>query len=238
MADDTRWDHPAWHSNPFWSAWQQAYLGATRWAQDALLATPGLSEGERRRAAFWHRVFANALAPTNTFWGNPEAQRRAWATGGQSLWEGVKHFWADVAAGQVRMTDPNAFRVGQDLATTPGQVVARSALAEVIRYHPMRPTTYHRPLVVVPPWINKYYILDLTPEKSLVRYLCDAGFDLFVISWRNPNAGMAATTFEDYLRDGIDFAVQTALRLTSADQVQTVGYCLGGTALAIYAAAK
>jgi len=238
VADDTRWDHPAWQNNPFWSAWQQAYLGATRLVQDALLATPGLAEGERHRAAFWHRVFANALAPTNFFWGNPEAQRRALASGGESLWQGVKHFLADVAAGEVRMTRAEDFRVGENLATTPGQVVARSVLAEVIRYHPTTETTYRRPLVIVPPWINKFYILDLTPEKSLVRYLRDAGFDLFIVSWRNPDASMAGTTFEDYLRDGIDFAVETARHLSGADQVQAVGYCLGGTALAAYAATR
>ncbi|MEJ5269609.1 MAG: PHA/PHB synthase family protein [Hydrogenophilus thermoluteolus] len=238
VADDTRWDHPAWQTHPFWAGWQQAYLGATRLMQDALYATPGLSEKERRRAAFWHRTFANALAPTNFFWSNPEAQRRALATSGASLWQGMKNFWADVAAGQVRMSRTDDFRVGDNLATTPGQVVARNALAEVIRYHPATPNQYARPLVIVPPWINKFYILDLTPQKSLVRFLRDAGFDLFIISWRNPTAEMAATTFEEYLRLGIDCAVETARTLSGSDKVQAVGYCLGGTALASYAAAK
>ncbi|GAB6049898.1 class I poly(R)-hydroxyalkanoic acid synthase [Hydrogenophilus islandicus] len=238
VADDSRWDHPAWQDHPLWAGLQQAYFGATRFIQDAIYAAPGVAERERRRAAFWHRVFANAWAPTNFLWTNPEAQRRLLASGGESLWQGVKNFWADMAAGQVRMSRTDDFRVGENLATTPGQVVAKSALAEVIRYRPSTPTQYARPLVIVPPWINKFYILDLTPEKSLVQFLRDAGFDVFLISWRNPTPEMAATTFDDYLRDGIDLAVETARSLSGADRVQAVGYCLGGTALASYAAVK
>ncbi len=237
VADDDRWDHPAWQQNPFFAAWQQAYLGATRLVQDALYATPGLEEKERRQAAFWHRTWANALAPTNFFWTNPEAVRRATASEGQSVWAGFKRFLGDVAAGQVRMTRVEDFRVGENLATTPGQVVARNALAEVIRYHPTQAKVHRRPVVIVPPWINKFYILDLTPEKSLVRYLLDAGFDVFILSWRNPGPEFAETTFDDYLRKGIDHAVQTALASTGSDRVHAAGYCLGGTALACYAAA-
>ena len=234
--DDTRFSDPVWTEEAGWDIVKQGYLLITRHIQDMLYLTPGLSGNERRRAAFWWRKYLNAVAPTNYLWSNPVALRLALESHGQSLVRGFENYLDDLEAGTIRMTNPDDFQVGENLATTPGAVVARNELLEVIRYRPSRSQVHSRPLLIVTPWINKFYVLDLTARKSMVAYLLDQGFDVYITSWKNPGPEMADTGFDDYIVRGVDFAVQTARKLSQADQVTAAGYCIGGTALAIYMA--
>ena len=235
-ADDQRFADPVWTQSAGWDVLKQYYLFFTRNVQDALFQTPGLAPKERRRAAFWWRKWLNMVAPTNYFLTNPVAVRKAIETNGQSLAKGLEEFVKDLRAGTVRMTSPEDFKVGSNLATTPGEVVFRNRLIELIHYAPMTPKVQEVPIVIVMPWINKFYVLDLTPKKSMVQYLLKQGFSVFIVSWKNPSADMAATTFDDYLTDGVDAAVNVARRITGAPRVHAVGYCIGGTLLATYMA--
>ena len=234
--DDLRFSDPVWTSEPGWSLLKQWYLFHTRHVQDALFQTPGLAPKERRRAAFWWRNWLNAMAPTNFLATNPVAQRKAVETRGDSLRRGFEIFMDDVQARTVRMTEPGDFHVGTTLATTPGAVVLRNRLLELIHYTPTAPRVRPTPIVIVTPWINKFYVLDLAPEKSLVRHLLAQGFDVYITSWRNPGADMRDTSFDDYVTDGVDAAVRAARELSGADKVHAVGYCIGGTLLAVYMA--
>jgi polyhydroxyalkanoate synthase len=164
------------------------------------------------------------------------AMRKAVESHGESLLRGVQNFLADLQAGDIRMTRPDDFAVGQNLATTPGKVVLRNRLLELIHYAPTANAVHRVPLLIVTPWINKFYILDLTPKKSLVKFLLDQGFDVFITSWKNPDAAMADVGFDDYLTEGIDAAIAAVRGISKADAVNAVGYCIGGTALAIYLA--
>ncbi|GAB4174252.1 MAG: class I poly(R)-hydroxyalkanoic acid synthase [Rhodocyclaceae bacterium] len=235
-ADDKRFADPAWRDSASFDIVKECYLLLTRHIQDALYETPGLSGKERRRAAFWSRKWLNAMAPTNFLWLNPEAMRKAAATRGESLARGFRNFLDDLRAGTVRMTDPEDFRVGENLATTPGAVVYRNDLLEVIHYAATTESVHAVPMVIVTPWINKFYVLDLAPRKSLVKYLVDQGFSVFVTSWKNPGPEMRDTGFEHYLMGGVDRIIEVARGITGASQVHAVGYCIGGTALAMYLA--
>jgi polyhydroxyalkanoate synthase len=235
-ADDTRFADPMWKDSASFDIIKEWYLLLTHNVQDALYQTPGLSGKERRRAAFWWRKWLNAVAPTNFFWTNPVAMHKYVATHGDSLVRGMQNFFADVREGGVRMTDPSDFRVGGNLATTPGAVVFRNDLLEVLHYSPTTAQVFAVPVVIVTPWINKFYILDLNSRKSLVKFLLDQGFSVFITSWRNPDAEMRDVTFDRYLTDGVERAIQVAREICNADKVHAVGYCIGGTALAMYMA--
>ena len=234
--DDRRFADPVWTQSAFWSQVMDWYLLHTHRIQDAVLRTPGLSEKERRRAAFWSRQWLNAVAPTNFLWTNPVALRKAVESNGESLQRGLRIFLDDLAAGTVRMTDPQDFRVGGNIATTPGAVVFRNRLLEVIHYTPVSARTREMPIVLVTPWINKFYVLDLTPDKSMVRYLLEQGYEVFITSWKNPGAEMRDTSFDDYLTQGVAEAVRVARAVSGAARVHAVGYCIGGTLLATYMA--
>ena len=234
--EDTRFADPVWTESPSWDIVKQWYLLYTHWLQDHLYATPGLSEAERRRGAFWMRTVLNALAPTNFLLTNPVALQKLAATRGESLRRGMELLLQDVRDGDISMTDKRPFRVGENLGTTPGQVVFRNRLLEVIQYTPTTDKVQAVPVVIVAPWINKYYILDLTAKKSLVKWLTDQGFSVFITSWKNPDAQMSAVTFDDYVVDGIDQIVKVAGSVCKSKQVNLVGYCLGGTGVAIYMA--
>ncbi|MBN8283627.1 alpha/beta fold hydrolase [Zoogloea sp.] len=234
--DDNRFNDPVWAESPTWDLVKDWYLTFTHRAQDMLYDTPALSARERRRAAFWWRKWLNAVAPTNFLWTNPVALRKAFETHGQSVMSGWQNFIADVQAGDVQMTAQANFEVGVNLATTSGAVVFRNNLLEVIHYTPTQPRIHAEPVVIVTPWINKFYILDLNPKKSMVRYLLDQGLDVFITSWRNPGPEMAETRFDDYLLDGVDTIVRVAREMSGAQRVHAVGYCIGGTALSIYMA--
>jgi polyhydroxyalkanoate synthase len=234
--DDQRFSDPVWTNEPGWDLLKQWYLFSTRHVQDALFQTPGLSPKERRRAAFWWRQWMNAAAPTNFLFTNPVAMRKAVESKGESLRHGIEVFLEDREAGTVRMTDPGDFQVGKNLATTPGAVVFRNRLIELIHYAPTVSKVRRTPIVIVTPWINKFYVLDLDPKKSMVRFLLDRGYDVYITSWKNPGQELAETGFDDYLTLGVDEAVRVARALSGAKQVHAVGYCIGGTLLATYMA--
>lgn len=229
--DDTRFADPVWQESASWDLVKEWYLLMTHQIQDMLYQTPGLSSRERRRAAFWWRKWLNALAPTNFLPTNPVALRKAAESNGESLLRGWHNFAADLQAGNIRMTRPDDFRVGVNLATTPGKIVLRNRLLELIHYQPTAAQVQRVPLLIVTPWINKYYILDLVPKKSMIRFLLDQGFDVYVTSWKNPDAALAGVGFEDYLTEGIDAAVSAMRAISGAAQVHAAGYCIGGTAL-------
>ncbi len=234
--DDNRFADPVWKEAPTWDLIKEWYLILTHHVQDMLYETPGLSQKDRRRAAFWWRKWLNAVAPTNFLLTNPVALRKASETGGASLIQGFQNFLADLEAGNVRMTDPKDFKVGGNLATTPGQVVFRNDLLELIHYTPTRPQIRQMPVLIVTPWINKFYILDLNSKKSMVRYLLDQGLDVFITSWKNPGPAMRDVRFDDYLVRGVQAAVDAVRQMSGQDKVHAVGYCIGGTALVTYLA--
>ena len=234
--DDVRFKDPVWTEDANYSLMKQWYLFYTRHMQDALFETPGLAPKERRRAAFWWRNWLNAVAPTNFLATNPVAQRKALETRGESLRKGYEIFMDDMRAKTVRMTESGDFKVGVNLATTPGAVVFRNRLLELVHYTPTANKVRAMPIVIVTPWINKFYVLDLDARKSMVRWLLEQGYDVYITSWKNPGADMHETSFSDYVTDGVDAAVQVARKLSGAEKVHAVGYCIGGTLLAVYMA--
>jgi len=236
QADDARFSDPVWSEAPTWDIIKESYLAITHRLEDMLFETPGLSEKERRRAAFWVRNWLNALAPTNFFLTNPVAMRKYVETHGESLVRGFRHFMRDAQAKNIRMVEADAYEVGVDLATTPGRVVLRNRLVELIHYTPTTAQVHKTPIVIITPWINKFYILDLTPRRSMVKYLTDQGYSVFITSWKNPTAEMANVSFDDYLREGVDQVVDAARKLCKAPQVHLTGYCIGGTLVATYMA--
>lgn len=231
-ADDERFADPVWTESLPFSLLKQYYLLYTHWLEEALFETPDAPAREKRHAAFWARQWLNAVAPSNYLYTNPVALKKFWESGGESLTRGLKLWLDDLRSGEVQMADRSAFQVGKNLATTPGSVVYRNELMELIQYAPATPEVHALPIVIFPPWINKYYILDLTEKKSLVRYLVGKGFTVFVVSWRNPTAAMADTTFDDYLMKGMREAVDVARETCGTRHVHAAGYCIGGTALA------
>jgi polyhydroxyalkanoate synthase len=236
QAGDARFADPIWSESATWDIVKESYLAITHRIEDMLFETPGQSEKERRRAAFWAREWLNALAPTNFFLTNPVAMRKYIETNGESLAAGFRNFMRDVEAKNIRMVEADAFKVGTDLATTPGRVVLRNRMVELIQYTPTTAQVHKTPIVIVTPWINKFYILDLTPKKSLVKYLTDQGYSVFITSWKNPTAEMADVRFDDYLLEGVDQAIEMARKLTKSPQVHLTGYCIGGTLVATYMA--
>jgi len=234
--DDSRFEDPVWADSPTWDLIKEWYLVLTHHMQDMLYDTPGLSQKERRRAAFWWRNGLNAVSPSNFLFTNPVAMRKAIESRGESLTRGFHNFLDDLAAGNIRMTRPEDFKVGVNLAVTPGKVVFRNGLLEVLHYTPTQPKVRQMPIVIVTPWINKFYILDLNPRKSMIRFLLDQGFDVFITSWKNPGEEMRDVSFDAYLTEGIQPLIDVARRLSGAPKVHAAGYCIGGTALATYMA--
>ena len=230
---DERFQDPVWNEQPGFSYLKEMYLLYSRWLENAIYATEGIEPSRRQRAAFWVRQWLDAIAPSNFFWTNPEALRRGIASHGYSLLWGLQNWLRDTAAGEVRMVEPDAFTVGHDLAATPGQVVLRNDLLELIQYAPTTERVHAVPVVLIAPWINKNYIMDRGPRNSLVRYLVDQGFTVFVTSWKNPTPEARATTLDDYLLRGVRPALETARAIRGVPQVHAAGYCLGGTALAM-----
>ncbi len=185
--------------------------------------------------AFFTQQFADALAPTNTLATNPAALRALWESKGESLARGAEHFARDMARGQGRLAvsqaDAEKFTVGENVAATPGHVVFRNAIIELIQYTPVTPRVYERPIIIYPPWINKFYILDLRPENSMIRWLTEQGFTVFLASWVNPTPELAHKTFADYMREGVYAARDAVTRQTGVEKPHAVGYCIGGTML-------
>ncbi|HJW26107.1 MAG TPA: alpha/beta hydrolase [Rhodocyclaceae bacterium] len=235
-ADDARFSDPVWKDAATWDIVKEWYLAITRRLENMYFETPGLSNKERRRAAFWLRKWLNMMAPTNFFWLNPVAMKRCVETNGESLVQGWGNFLRDAEAKNILMVEPDAFTVGKDLATTPGKVVFRNRMLELIHYAPTTEKVKAVPIVITTPWINKFYILDLTPKKSMVKYLTDQGFSVFITSWKNPTADMAGVRFDDYLTEGVDQVVKVVCDFCKVPQVHLVGYCIGGTLVSTYMA--
>ncbi|MDD2728021.1 alpha/beta fold hydrolase [Malikia sp.] len=234
--EDERFADPIWLQSPGFDILKEGFLSFDHRLRTLYNTAPGLARHEQERAYFWIHNWLNSIAPTNFFWTNPQALQRAQETGGDSLLAGWKHFVRDALAGNILMVEQDAFRVGQDLGTTPGQVVFRNRLLELIHYAPATEQVRATPIVICTPWINKFYILDLNPKKSLVKYLTEQGFSVFITSWKNPGPEMSEVGFDDYLQDGVAEAVRVAREFCGVPQVHLTGYCIGGTLVAAYMA--
>ncbi|MBV8688885.1 MAG: class I poly(R)-hydroxyalkanoic acid synthase [Candidatus Eremiobacteraeota bacterium] len=232
---DKRFSHPAWEQNPGLRALKEAYLLATDAVLSSIENTPGADPKAIRRAKFFAKQFADAMSPSNFAFFNPLVIEETLRTGGQNLAKGFENLLEDIRenAGRPALVDKKAFRVGENVAVTPGRVVYRNELCELIQYAPSTKSVYQTPVLVAPPWINKYYVLDLQPENSLLKALVDQGFTTFVISWRNPDASMRDLTMRDYLVHGPLECARVTTEITGSKQCDAVGYCIGGTLLAM-----
>lgn len=232
---DKRWRSRHWQENPVFDAMKQSYLLNQRFLMGLIEGAKGLDDATRRKVQFVTRQMIDALAPTNFAMTNPDVLEETFRTRGENLTRGLTHLVADLERGQGRLalsqTDMEGFEVGRDLATTPGAVIWRNRVMELIQYAPATEQVRRRPLLIAPPWINKYYILDLRPHGSMVRWLTEQGFTVFLISWVNPDASMKDATFEDYIEEGLLTALKIVEEATGERQVDTVGYCIGGTML-------
>ncbi len=232
---DDRFKDAEWSQNPYFDYWKQVYLLTTQWAEKLVEGTEGVDAKTRARAEFYLRQLSSASSPSNFPLTNPEVLRETIATNGENLVRGLELLGGDLAKSaeglKINQTDLAAFEVGKNLAVTPGKVVFQNDVIQLIQYTPTTPDVQRIPIVITPPWINKYYILDLTAQKSFVRYLVGQGFTVFLISWVNPAPGEARKTFEDYMRDGILAAVDAASRATDVHKINILGYCVGGTLL-------
>lgn len=232
---DNRFKDPEWSSNPFFDFWKQAYLVTSNWAEDILKQTEGLDDPARHKAEFYLRQISSAFSPSNFPLTNPEVVRETFATNAGNLVKGMSHLVRDMEKSgdllKISQTDTEAFEVGKNLATTPGKVVFQNDIFQLIQYAPTTDKVREVPLLVVPPWINKYYILDLTPPKSLLKYAVDQGFTVFVVSWVNPDERLAHKSFEDYMLEGVLAAADAVKRETGVERSNVVGYCVGGTLL-------
>ncbi|MBL0407718.1 class I poly(R)-hydroxyalkanoic acid synthase [Microvirga aerilata] len=229
-ATDKRFAAPEWHTNPVYRTLQQIYLLASDW----LLQqgdVEGMDEAEQQRINFHLRQFVDAMSPALILLSNPVALQRAVETGGTSIAAGAANLAADLQAGRLSMVDTQAFAPGKNLALTPGKVVHRNRLMELIQYTPTTAKVHKTPLLILPPWINKYYILDMQPKNSLVRYLVEQGFTVFLISWKNPDASMDEIGIEDYMDLGPIEASDVVREVTGSPTVNAMGYCIGGTLL-------
>jgi len=234
--DDRRFQDPDWSSNAYFDYWKQVYLLYSRWAEDVVDNTGGLDEHERLKAQFQLRQFTSALSPSNFPMTNPEVLRQTLASNGRNLVQGMNNFICDIRQSEdifkISQTDSEAFEVGHNIAVTPGKVIYQNDLIELIQYEPSTERVYRLPLLIVPPWINKFYILDLTQQKSFIKYAVDQGFTVFVISWVNPDEKLADQTFQDYMQKGVLLAADAIRRETGEVQCNVLGYCIGGTLLA------
>jgi polyhydroxyalkanoate synthase len=233
---DNRFKDPDWSQNPYFDFWKQAYLITSRWADDLLDKTEGLDQRTRQKAEFYLRQVSSALSPSNFPMTNPEVLRETFKSNAENLVKGMSYLAEDMSRSgdllRISQTDASAFEVGRNLATTPGKVVYQNDLFQLIEYAPATEKVRERPLLIVPPWINKFYILDLAPAKSLIKFLVDQGFTVFMISWVNPDESLSHKSFEDYMQEGILTAADAVKRETGAEQCNVVGYCVGGTLLA------
>ncbi len=233
---DNRFKDPEWSQNPYFDFWKQAYLITSRWADDLLDRTEGLDERTRQKAEFYLRQVSSALSPSNFPMTNPEVLRETFKSNAENLVKGMSYLAEDMSRSgdllRISQTDASAFEVGRNLATTPGKVIYQNDILQLIQYTPSTEKVRERPLLIVPPWINKFYILDLAPAKSLIKVLVDQGLTVFMISWINPDENLSHKSFEDYMQEGILTAADAVKRETGVEQSNVVGYCVGGTLLA------
>jgi polyhydroxyalkanoate synthase len=234
---DRRFANPLWNTHPYFNFVKQQYLINAKAIEEAVAEVDGLDPKERHRLAYFSRQIVDMMSPTNFLATNPDALERAVETEGQSLVLGLENLVADLERNNgeliVTLADPAAFKVGTNIATTPGEVVYRNRMFELIQYHPTTKTVHKVPLVIFPPWINKFYILDLKPANSLIKWLVDQGYTLFVVSWVNPDPTYRDTTMTDYVEEGYLAAIAQVKAICGTPKVNAVGYCIAGTTLSL-----
>lgn len=233
---DKRFADPEWKSNQFFDFMMQLYLLTTKWAHELVRDAEGLDPQTRRKAEFYMQQVTNALSPSNFVLTNPEVLRETVASSGENLARGLTMLAEDIAAGKgmlkIRQSNPDNLVVGVNMATTPGKVIYQNEMMQLIQYAPTTETVLRTPLLIVPPWINKFYILDLKPEKSYIKWCVDQGITVFVISWVNPDKRLGNKSWEDYMKEGPLAAMDVIERVTGEMKVHAAGYCVGGTMLA------
>ena len=233
---DRRFKDGAWQDNEIFDFIKQSYLLSARFVQEVVKDVDGMDPKVAQKVDFYSRQFVDALSPSNFVLTNPEVLRKTVETGGENLLKGLTNLLADLERGRgklrIRMTDTEAFKLGENIATTPGKVVWQTPLMQLIQYAPTTATVLKRPLLIVPPWINKFYILDLRPKNSFVRWAVAQGHTVFVVSWVNPDEELAAKDFADYMQEGILAALDAIEATTGEKSINAIGYCLGGTLLA------
>ena len=234
--DDRRFADAAWSEHPAFDYVKQAYLLNARWMQSAVQQVENLDADTQRKVEFYTRQLIDAWSPSNFVTTNPKVLRETLDSGGENLVRGLEHLVADLQRGRGRlsiaMTDERAFRLGENVAATPGQVIFQNELMQLIQYAPATAEVQRRPLLIIPPWINKFYILDLKPQNSFIKWAVDQGHTLFVISWVNPDERLARKSFDDYMLEGPLAALDAIERATGEREVNVIGYCIGGTLLA------
>ncbi len=234
-SSDKRFRHEDWTNNPMFDYIRKSYLITSKWMVSMMSSIEGLSEADKKKIVFHSQLLADAFSPSNFFMTNPEALRTMVESKGESVLKGMQNLQRDLdpATSQlsIMMSDPDAFELGKNIATTPGKIVFQNELLQLIQYEPTTAKVYERPLVIAPPWINKYYILDLQPKNSFIAWAVAQGYTVFVISWVNPDSALGAKTFEDYMQEGILNVLDVVEDATGVSEVSMIGYCIGGTLL-------
>jgi len=243
--DDKRFKDEMWEENEIFDFVKQSYLLSARWVQGLVKNVDGMDDKSAQKVDFYTRQFVDAMAPSNFVMTNPEVLRATVESGGENLVKGLNNLLDDLERGKgrftIKMTDYDAFKVGENIAVTPGKVVFQNDLMQLNQYTPTTETVHEKPLMIVPPWINKFYIMDLRPKNSLIKWAVDQGYTVFVISWVNPDEKLATKGFGDYLKEGPLAALDAIEKATGQKEVLGLGYCLGGTLLfstCAYLAAK
>jgi len=236
-ATDPRFANPMWETNPFFHFLKDQYLTNAAAMKETLGEIDGISGEDKKRLDYFSQQIIDMMSPTNFLGTNPDALEKALATDGQSLVDGLENLVRDLEANDgeliVTLADKDAFKVGENLGTTPGEVVFRNRLFELIQYKPTTETVHETPLIIFPPWINKFYILDLKPQNSLIKWVVDQGYTLFVVSWVNPDASYADVGLGDYIESGFLTAIDTVKKICGTKKVNAVGYCIAGTTLSL-----
>jgi len=234
---DKRFVDPEWSQNQFFDFLKQAYLLTTQWSERLVKDAEGVDERTRKKAEFYVKQIANAISPSNFVLTNPELLRETLLSNGENLVRGMHMLSEDIKAGhgnlKISQSDPSTFEVGRNLALTPGKIVFQNELMQLIQYEATTKQVLKTPLLIVPPWINKFYILDLTPDKSFIKWCVDQGVTVFVVSWVNPDARLSQKSFEEYMREGVITALDAVEAVTGEKRVNALGYCVGGTLLAV-----
>ncbi|MHB9878606.1 PHA/PHB synthase family protein [Pacificimonas sp. ICDLI1SI03] len=228
---DRRFSGDAWENAPAFSFIKQAYLLTSRYIMDTVEELDGIEDKDREKIQFYTKQFVDAMSPSNYLLTNPEVLQKTMETGGENLLKGTEHLLHDLEQGRMRMTDESAFEVGGNVAVTPGKVVFQNRLFQLIQYAPTTPQVYEIPLLIFPPWINKFYILDLTPEKSFIRWAVEQSLTVYVVSWKNADETTADVTQDSYVEEGFLTALDQVLADTKAEAAHLIGYCVAGTTL-------
>lgn len=228
---DKRFAAPEWSEHPVFDLIRQSYQLIASHMLNAVDLVDGVDEAEKQKLRFATRSVVEAMSPSNFAFTNPQVMKKTLETGGENLLRGLEHMLRDMRQGQLTHVQPGAFELGRNIATTPGKVVKRAPLYELIQYSPATDTVYETPLVIFPPWINRFYILDLSPEKSFIRWAVEQGLTVFMVSWKSADASMKDVIWDDYVAAQID-AIDTVRELLGTESAHTIGYCVAGTTLA------